>query len=341
MLDPAMLASLYDVLQVARQGSVVAAAESLHKTASAVSQQLRRVEDHFGVALFERRGRGVCLSASGHAIIPKLERLFDQAQEVQRGLVALSGTQVATLRVAVSDYLGRGLLVPVMASLAEAGCPLRFEIVSAHSLEAPDLLERRQVDIALVTGGRVQTSLQEHELFEQPLFWVGSKQTRFLDGGTSFQESSNSRSDASFSNQDETRAWASSEDIRNRLISQPVVRLRPGSMGRKLLDTYLQREGIQPISTIDVPSVTLLVDYARGGVGLGLVPALAALILADAHNVLAPSGMGTLSVRWLMRMGDDGGPAMSAFLDALAAEGTRVGERLAAAGLLDGGNPRV
>jgi len=47
MIDPTLIPALQDVLLVARTGSVGAAARQLHKTPSAVSQQLRRVEEHF------------------------------------------------------------------------------------------------------------------------------------------------------------------------------------------------------------------------------------------------------------------------------------------------------
>ncbi len=56
------------------------------------------------------------------------------------------------------------------------------------------------------------------------------------------------------------------------------LRLGAGSQGRRLLDDYLARERIQPASTIDVPSVSLLLAYVSGGLGVGLAPALA---LAD------------------------------------------------------------
>ena len=62
-MDAALLPALHDVLIVAQTGSVGEAARRLHKTSSAVSQQLRRVEERFGVALFDRVGRRLRPSA--------------------------------------------------------------------------------------------------------------------------------------------------------------------------------------------------------------------------------------------------------------------------------------
>src|SRR5438309_11937847 len=102
MIDSTLLPALNDVLVVARAGSVGAAARRLHKTPSAVSQQIRRVERHFGVPLFERAGRGVRLSSAGEAALPGINRMFDEADAVFGHLAELAGKSMTTLRVAAS-----------------------------------------------------------------------------------------------------------------------------------------------------------------------------------------------------------------------------------------------
>src|SRR5580704_12663658 len=52
-MDPALIPAFHDALVVAQTGSVGEAARRLHKSASAVSQQIRRIEARFGVSLFE------------------------------------------------------------------------------------------------------------------------------------------------------------------------------------------------------------------------------------------------------------------------------------------------
>src|SRR5262249_13641045 len=113
MIDPTLVPALQDVLMVARFGSLAAAAQQLHKTASAVSQQIRRVEQHFGVPLFERAGRGVKLSQAGEGALPSINRLFDEAEALFGHLAELAKSSVTTLRIAASDYLGKALLLPV------------------------------------------------------------------------------------------------------------------------------------------------------------------------------------------------------------------------------------
>ncbi len=67
MIDAALFPALETLLAVARTGSVGAAARQRHITSSAVSQQIRRLETHFGIKLFERAGRGV-RGKGGHKV---------------------------------------------------------------------------------------------------------------------------------------------------------------------------------------------------------------------------------------------------------------------------------
>src|SRR5262249_40089551 len=80
MIDAALLPALEALLAVARTGSVAAAARQRHITSSAVSQQIRRLEAHFGIKLFERAGRGVRLSVAGEAALPVVRELWTGAE---------------------------------------------------------------------------------------------------------------------------------------------------------------------------------------------------------------------------------------------------------------------
>ncbi len=102
-MDPALIPAFHDALVVAQTGSVGEAARRLHKTASAVSQQIRRIEARFGVALFEKVGRGIRPSAAGEALLGSLTRLFDEASSLETLLGEMTAARVTTLRIAASD----------------------------------------------------------------------------------------------------------------------------------------------------------------------------------------------------------------------------------------------
>ena len=123
---------------------------------------------------------------------------------------------------------------------------MRFEIVTTHSRAGVRLVASGDVDLAVVTGQETPRGLEDRHLFDQPFVWVGPRRGR------------------------RERA-----PLTERLRREPVLRLAAESRGRALLDQYLADERIRPVSTIDVPSVSLLLSYVSGGLGIGLVPALA------------------------------------------------------------------
>lgn len=301
MIDASLLPALEDVLMVARAGSVGSAARQLHKTPSAVSQQIRRVQDHFGIKLFERAGRGVRLSATGDDALLGITRLFDEAEALFGLLSELAGASTTTLRVTASDYLGKGLLLPVIRELygrtggrrraSGSDAPLRFEITTTHSLDAPRQVERGEVDLAVVTTHEAREGLAEKLLFKQPFFWVGPRSSQ------------------------------SGESLEQRVGKEPLLRLAAGSQGRRLLDAFLEQRRLRPASTIDVPSVSLLLSYASGGLGVGLVPALALADHSSARVAAEPAHVPALPVKLIWRANYRPTPAVERFMNKVVAAG--------------------
>jgi len=290
--------ALRDVLTVAQTGSVAAAARRLYKTPSAVSQQMRRVEEHFGIAIFERQGRGVRPSAAGETALVAVARLFDEVETAFALLAALSGNAVTTLRVAASDYLGKGLLLPVIRGLFAEDAGLRFEITTTHSLAAPRSVARGDVDFAVVTTTETVEGLQERRLFRQPFFWVGP------------------------------RRHAEHRPLRERLRTEPVLRLSAGSQGRRLLDAFLDGQRLRPVSTIDVPSASLLLSYASGGVGIGLAPALAVAEAPQARIQTEPAQIPPLPVKLVWRANYRRTPQVERFVQRVVAVGDEAAQRV-------------
>jgi DNA-binding transcriptional LysR family regulator len=290
-MDPALIPALHDALVVAQTGSVGEAARRLHKTASAVSQQLRRIEQRFGVALFERAGRGLRPSPAGETVLGSLTRLFEEASSLEGLLDELATERVTMLRVAASDYLGEALLLPVLRRLAADGTPLRFDITTTNSVEAARLLADGLVDVAMVSSHR-PAGPDAVVLCRQRFFWIAPRRGR-------------------------------TQPLRARLGKEPLLRLGAGSQGRRVLDELLARLRLQPPSTIDVPSVSLMLSYARQGLGISLVPGLA-LARGDRRRlVVERADVAPIDIHLVCRPTLKRTRAVARFLDGLAEEARR------------------
>jgi DNA-binding transcriptional LysR family regulator len=301
-MDAALLPAFQDVLIVAQTGSVGEAARRLHKSSSAVSQQIRRVEDRFGVTLFDRVGRHLRPSATGEALLGALTRLFAEATSVEGLLEELASAHVTTLRIAAADYLGEALLRPVLRRLFDDQVPLRFEITTINSPEARRLVAAGQVDAAVVSTDRAPAP-DEISLCRQSFCWVAP---RPRPGRGRRGAAARMRSPTAL------------------LAREPLLRLGAGSQGRRLLDEFLGRSGLRPASTIDVPSVSLLLSYVRNGLGVGMAPQLAVSRIDRANLLIEPADVPEVDVRLTLYPALKRTAPVRRFIDELVAEAKRV-----------------
>ncbi|MFD9565191.1 LysR family transcriptional regulator [Streptomyces sp. NPDC059994] len=120
---------------VARHGSVGGAADNLHVTTSAVSQQLAKLEREAGQPLLAKNGRGVRLTDAGRLLAEHAARILSQVQVAQADLEAQRGRVVGELRIAGFATAARGLFPAALAALRTDHPQLA---VRSDELEAED-----------------------------------------------------------------------------------------------------------------------------------------------------------------------------------------------------------
>src|SRR5262245_20281502 len=106
-------------LRAAELNSFTAAARTLALTQAAVSQRVQALEQTLGVALFERRGGGVLLTAAGQRLHAYAERILELHVEARRELGGKSGPRTAELTLAASSVPGEHLLPGLLARFRE------------------------------------------------------------------------------------------------------------------------------------------------------------------------------------------------------------------------------
>src|SRR3569832_2975060 len=86
---------------VTEAGGLTAAADRLHLTQSAVSHQLKALEDALGLPLVERATRPLGLTAAGRRLLPLAHAALPQVEAALRGLAKLKGGGAGAMRIAV------------------------------------------------------------------------------------------------------------------------------------------------------------------------------------------------------------------------------------------------
>lgn len=146
MLDLERLRVLH---AVARFGSVSAAAEALHVTTSAVSQQMAKLERETGQKLLERNGRGVRLTDAAELLASHAARILSLVEEAQADLEAHRGAVVGELTVAAFPTAVRGLAPGALTRLRREHPQLRVRLQELDPTISIPLVARGDLDLAI------------------------------------------------------------------------------------------------------------------------------------------------------------------------------------------------
>lgn len=145
--DPRRLGFL---LAVHRAGGVLAAADLLRVTPSAVSQQIARLEAEEGVAVLDRGPRGVTLTPAGRVLADAAERIEAELVEARKALAAMG--EELTGRVVVGSFQSaiRAVLAPVLGLLAERHPGVEVDVQEREPAELLRMLRGGDLDVVLL-----------------------------------------------------------------------------------------------------------------------------------------------------------------------------------------------
>ncbi|MEU9057229.1 LysR substrate-binding domain-containing protein [Streptomyces sp. NPDC048384] len=135
---------------LARHGSVSGAAEGLHITTSAVSQQMSKLEREVGQQLLAKNGRGVRLTDAGRLLAEHAARILSQVELAQSDLEAQRGQVVGELRLVAFPTALRGLFPAALTTLRAGHPALRLRSRELEPEEGVAAVVRGDADLALV-----------------------------------------------------------------------------------------------------------------------------------------------------------------------------------------------
>lgn len=167
------IAALRSFVTVADAGGVTRAAQRLHLTQSAVSMQIKRLEQTLDEQLLEREGRGVALTRAGEELLSDARKLVTLNDELWERMTAPSFTGEITLGVP------HDILFPhiprVLRRFDRAFPDVRVNLVSSLSLPMLKQFANGELDVLLTTESE---SRGEAELLRTlPLVWVGAEES--------------------------------------------------------------------------------------------------------------------------------------------------------------------
>jgi DNA-binding transcriptional LysR family regulator len=160
--------------EVARTGSIRKAADHLNVTASAVNRRITDLEEELGAALFERRPRGVRLTAAGEVFVHYLREQDGGVERMKSQIEDLKGLRRGTVRIACSQALALDFLPREIAEFRQRHPLVAFDVKVLDHEQAMAALAAYEVDLVLVFRPPFMPNFQPLMSLEQRLVAVMS-----------------------------------------------------------------------------------------------------------------------------------------------------------------------
>lgn len=151
-------------------GSFARAADRLGRSTSAVSAQLKKLEEQAGTPILRRQGRGMALTDAGETMLAYARRLLELNDEAA---AALQGAELeGWIRLGLQEDFGEAVLSEVLGRFARAHPRVRIEARIARNAELLERVAGGRLDLALAWDAGTSTPHAER-LGEIPMRWIG------------------------------------------------------------------------------------------------------------------------------------------------------------------------
>ncbi len=154
---------------VAESGSILAASEKLHVAQPSISVRIRALESDLGVALFERRPRGVVMTAEGEELLIHARLILGSAETARESLRRHANSPVGTVNFGVPTSLAAVLSVPLVEQTLATLPNVRLRIVESMTGYIIDWLRGGQLDLGLVFVDAAISGVQTEKLLNEEL----------------------------------------------------------------------------------------------------------------------------------------------------------------------------
>jgi len=159
------LRHLKTLIALREAGNLLRAAALLNVTQSALSHQIKQLEDHHGTALFERKTTPVRFTPAGECLLKLADSVLPQVAETERDLVRLAQGVAGQLRIAVECHTCFDWLMPAMDVFRGRWPEVELDIVSGFQADPVGLLYEHRADVAIVSEKDPDEKVDYHALF--------------------------------------------------------------------------------------------------------------------------------------------------------------------------------
>ena len=221
-------------------GGLSKAADMLNLTQSALSHQIKGLEDQVGIDLFVRRTKPLKLSVAGMRMLKLADRVLPEVEAAEDEFRGLLSGKIGRLHIAIECHACFEWLFPVLESFRKAWPDVDVDIRPGLAFDALPALAREEVDLVVSSDPEEHPDLEFSPLFDyEPVFVASSQHTL------------------------SQKEWIEAQDFRDEvLITYPVERPRLDVFSQLLMPAKVEPRSVRQIELTAV--ILLLVASNRG-----------------------------------------------------------------------------
>jgi DNA-binding transcriptional LysR family regulator len=236
---------LVTFLEVAKLGSFSRAGQKVFRSQSAVSAQIRQLEQEYGDRLLDRSGKDVTLTPAGRVLLAYAERLIQLRDESKLAVSDHGGAPRGKLVVGANEATCLYVLPDVFAKYCSLHPEVRLSIYRNFSYKIIEKLENGSIDVGIVTLPVKSAKLKTTSIFRDQLMWMVSPQNPL----------------------------AKHEVVSiSEIAKQPMLLPKTGYT-RRLMDKLLRPHESDLQVRMELPSVGMIKSFVAAGLGVSLVSA--------------------------------------------------------------------
>jgi DNA-binding transcriptional LysR family regulator len=233
--------TLYTLIAIADRGSFAEAGNTIGLSLSAVSMQVRALEDELAITIFDRSRRPPVLTDAGLALVHRARDLIAHWESMSASLK--KGTAAGLLRLGSVHTCASGVLPLALRHLQKQGHGLEVHVTTGLTHDLERAIYHRQLDVAIVTEPEAPTSgLDFLPFVEEELVVIAHRSVK----GTSDQEI---------------------------LEETPYVRFNRSARVGRLVQEEMVRRRITVRSTMEIDNLEGVIAMVANGLGASVVPA--------------------------------------------------------------------
>ncbi|MGZ4991366.1 MAG: LysR family transcriptional regulator [Methylobacter sp.] len=233
------------LLALKRRGTLNAASESLHLTQSALSHQMKNLEQRLGIVLWRKQGRTLVLTQAGNYLSDVAESVIATVDSAEQHLNLLAAGKTGKLIIGIDCHACYEWFRTILQPYLQAWPDLAIEVTSRYRFNSFEAIQQYKLDAVLTSDPVFNGVLHYQPLFDFELVLIVARQHR-LAGSQPIEPS---------------------ELRQETILTYPVERERL-DMFRKVL----QPAGIEPLAHVTVEETDIMLQLAASQRGVCLLP---------------------------------------------------------------------